>query len=172
MMGQSLCEGAESLPVVTAKDAGWGNYSFARGVRTWKADDNAATPEKRPDEQFTFIPLKATMEGGLGETIANGMADTLKAQLVMGDDVGRAAKNAAPHFLVAYAGQGGRQIQELSSADLSTDPRTPESRRHGGGYYKTSLDDARRAADTGVIPATATVTCRKQWGYRAETASA
>ncbi|MBX7207702.1 MAG: phosphate ABC transporter substrate-binding protein [Verrucomicrobiaceae bacterium] len=51
----------------------------------------------------------------------------------------------AAKFLVACAGQGGRQIQELSSADLSTDQRTPEAKKHGGGYYKTSLDDARRA---------------------------
>jgi hypothetical protein len=148
MMGQSLCEGAESLPVVTTKDTGWGNYSFARGVRTWKYGDNAATPEKRPDEQFAFVPLKATIEGGLGETIANGMADGLKETLIQqGHQQSNRTphQNLPPHFLVAYAGQGGRQIQELSSADLSTDSRTPENRRHGGGYYKTSLDDARRA---------------------------
>ncbi|RBP44641.1 hypothetical protein DES53_104463 [Roseimicrobium gellanilyticum] len=150
MMGQSLCEGAESLPLVTTKDTGWGNYSFARGVRTWKYGDNAATPEKRPDEQFAFVPLKATVEGGLGETIANGMADTLKELLIVESSIhGRGfppiTRNSAPHFLVSYAGQGGRQIQELAKADLSTDPRTPENRQHGGGYYKTSLDDARRA---------------------------
>ena len=36
-------------------------------------------------------------------------------------------------------------IDELSKVDQSTDPRTPNSRQHGGGYYRTSLDDARRA---------------------------
>ncbi|QIF06116.1 phosphate ABC transporter substrate-binding protein [Roseimicrobium sp. ORNL1] len=90
------------------------------------------------------------MNGGLGETIANGMADSLKARLMAGSGSGQPAtpprpKDGPPHFLVAYAGQGGRQIQELSKADLSTDLRTPENRRHGGGYYRTSLDDARRA---------------------------
>ncbi len=136
MMGQSLCDGSESLPVVSAEGSKWGNVMFQRGVRTWLAKDNSATPEKRPDDSFQLVPLRATVNGGLGETVANGMADHLKAASDAQD---------APVYLVACAGQGGRQIQELSSADLSVDERTPESRRHGGGYYKTSLDDARRA---------------------------
>ena len=145
MMGQSLCDGSESLPVVTTADTGWGNLSFTRGVRTWLPKDNSATPEKRPAEQFALVPLRAQTNGGLGETVASGMADHFKAALV-GSDQERAVKEG-PRCLVACAGQGGRQIQELSSADLSTDPRTPEAKRHGGGYYKTSLDDARRAAE-------------------------
>jgi hypothetical protein len=136
MMGQSLCDGSESLPVVSTKDSRWGNLMFERGVRTWLAKDNSGTPEKRADDSFRLVPLRATVNGGLGETVANGMADHLKAASDAKD---------APQYLVAFAGQGGRQIQELSSADLSVDERTPESRRHGGGYYKTSLDDARRA---------------------------
>jgi len=143
MMGQSLCDGSESLPVVTSADTGWGNLSFARGVRTWLPKDNSATPELRPAELFKLEPLRAQTNGGLGETVANGMADHWQA-VRLGNDKARAAKSAS-HFQVACAGQGGRQINELSSADLSTDPRTPESRRHGGGYYRTSLDDARRA---------------------------
>jgi hypothetical protein len=134
MMGQSLGDGSESLPVVSAEGSRWGNVMFQRGVRTWLAKDNSATPEKRADASLRLVPLRATVNGGLGETVANGMADHLSAQL----------KRAA-NYLVACAGQGGRQIQELSSADLSVDGRTPESRRHGGGYYRTSLDDARRA---------------------------
>ncbi|MFM2143645.1 MAG: hypothetical protein RLZZ476_2189 [Verrucomicrobiota bacterium] len=134
MMGQSLCDGSESLPVVSSEGSKWGNVMFERGVRTWLAKDNGATPEKRANDSFQLVPLRATVNGGLGETVANGMADHLAAE----------QKNAA-NYLVACAGQGGRQIQELSSADLSVDERTPESRRHGGGYYKTSLDDARRA---------------------------
>lgn len=136
MMGQSLGDGSESLPVVSEKGSAFGNLMFELGVRTWLAKDNSATPEKRPGESFRLVPLRATVNGGLGETVANGMADHLR---VAGE-----AKDA-PVYLVACAGQGGRQIQELSSADLSVDERTPESRRHGGGYYKTSLDDARRA---------------------------
>ena len=134
MMGQSLCDGSESLPVVSEKGSAWGNVMFQRGVRTWLAKDNSATPEKRGAERFQLVPLRATVNGGLGETVANGMADHLSAQ-----------QKFSANYLVACAGQGGRQIQELSRADLSVDERTPESRRHGGGYYKTSLDDARRA---------------------------
>lgn len=33
----------------------------------------------------------------------------------------------------------------MSIADQSADPRTPQVKQHGGGYYATSLDDARRA---------------------------
>jgi len=138
-MGQSLCEGAESLPIVTPADTGWGNYAFRRGVRTWSYGDHMSDPERRRDEQFALAPLTAAISGGLGETIANGFADHLKATLAP------ARKDGPPHFLVAYAGQGGRQIDELSSTDHATDPRTPEVKKRGGGYYKTSLDDARRA---------------------------
>ncbi|HEX3659732.1 MAG TPA: hypothetical protein VHV55_28350 [Pirellulales bacterium] len=143
LMGQSLCEGAEALPLVTPSDSGWGNFAFKRGVRTWIAGDLDAEPEKREEGQFEFVPLAAAVFGGLGETMANGLADHLKASLMMGDHA--RAKNAAPHFLVAYAGQGGRMIEELSIADESRDPRTPKYKFGKGGFYKTSLDDARRA---------------------------
>jgi len=136
LMGQSLCEGSQSLPIVTSTDSKWGNYSFACGVRTWSIGDYSNQPEARPHEPFVFVPLAAKKDGGLGETIANGLADHLKATL----------PESAP-FLVAYAGQGGRMIDELSEVDQSTDSRTPESRQNGGGYYKTSLDDALRAKE-------------------------
>ncbi|HEY5314447.1 MAG TPA: hypothetical protein VIK18_18080, partial [Pirellulales bacterium] len=71
------------------------------------------------------------------------LADHLKAMLLGGDHA--RAKTAAPHFLVSYAGQGGRMIEELSIADESRDLRTPKNKFGEGGYYKTSLDDARRA---------------------------
>lgn len=145
MMGQSLCEGAESVPVVTPTDSGWGNIMFHRGVRTWAARQHCVEPEKRPDAQFTFAPLTATQSGGLGETIANGMADHLKSRLVASLSGTTQKRTQNPQLLVTYAGQGGRLIDELSSVDQSNDARTPENRRHGGGYYKTSLDDARRA---------------------------
>jgi len=145
MMGQSLCEGAESVPVVTPIDSGWGNIMFHRGVRTWAARQHCMEPEERPDDQFTFAPLTATQYGGLGETIANGMADHLKSRLVASLSGATQKRTQDPQLLVTYAGQGGRLIDELSSVDQSNDARTPENRRHGGGYYKTSLDDARRA---------------------------
>ncbi len=143
MMGQSLCDGSESLPVVSGADTGWGNLMFACGVRTWLPGANAATPEQRAAQDFDWAPLRAMANGALGETAANGLADHFRAALA-GFDKERAAA-VATRFLVACAGQGGRQIQELAPADLSVDERTPESRRHGGGYYRTSLDDARRA---------------------------
>ncbi|MDZ4289762.1 MAG: phosphate ABC transporter substrate-binding protein [Prosthecobacter sp.] len=143
-MGQSLGEGSESLPVVTPTDTGWGNYAFKRGVRTWAQGDHSTDPEGRSKSDFTFVSLTAAANGGLGETIANGVADHLKAAFVRSTTA--PARPAPPHFLVAYAGQGGRTIEELSIADESTDPRTPTVKQGGGGFYKTSLDDARRAA--------------------------
>ena len=143
MMGQSLCDGSESLPLVTPADTRWGNLMFQRGVRTWLPQDHPAVPENRSSESFRLVPLHAQANGGLGETAANGMADHWRAARMNYDRA--PSSSAPPRFLVACAGQGGRQIQELSSADLSTDERTPPSRRHGGGYYRTSLDDARRA---------------------------
>lgn len=144
LMGQSLCDGSESLPIVTPDDTGWGNLRFKRGVRTWIYGDHGADPEKRKDDQFALVPLTASVYGGLGETIANGLADHLKHSM-LGFTREQGREKSPPHFLVAYAGQGGRTIEELAIADISTDPRTPAAKQHGGGYYKTSLDDARRA---------------------------
>lgn len=143
LMGQSLCEGSESLPVVTGQDTGWGNLSFKRGVRTWRQADHGAEPERRAVGDFNFVPLRAVADGGLGETMANGIADHLTAA-ACGFDKTR-TNGMRQQFLVAYAGQGGRTIEELAVADLSTDSRTPTVKQGGGGYYKTSLDDARRA---------------------------
>lgn len=136
LMGQSLAEGAESVPIVTEKSSDPGNLRFQRGVRTWTAQDR--DPAGRPEADFELTPLSATTRGNLGETVANGMADHLRKALAEG--MGK----KTPGFLVAYAGQGGRFIDELSIVDQAADPRTPENRR-GGGYYQTSLDDARRA---------------------------
>jgi len=145
LMGQSLCEGSQSLPIVTSKDPGHGNYAFRRGVRTWILGDHSADPEHRSNDQFAFVPLTAAVYGGLGETIANGLADHLRETLLKPDQA--SVRGEAPHFLVAYAGQGGRTIEELSAADESTDSRTPPVKQNGGGFYKTSLDDARRAKE-------------------------
>lgn len=141
LMGQSLCEGSESLPLVTTTPSLWGNWMFQRGVRTWSHGPWSAKPEGRPADDFALVPLQASVNGGTGETIANGLADHLKATLP-----GAASQpGQAPHYLVAYAGQGGRGIEELSVANQSADPRSPQTKRHIGGFYATSLDDARRA---------------------------
>jgi hypothetical protein len=139
-MGQSLCEGSQSLPLVTPNDTGSGNYAFKRGVRTWISGDHSDKPEERADGDFALVPLTSAQYGGLGETIANGLADHLTAALATDQKT-----ETLPRFLSAYAGQGGRMIDELSNLDQSTDARTPVSRQNGGGYYQTSLDDARRA---------------------------
>ena len=144
LMGQSLGTGAESLPLVSHQDAGFGSYMFRRGVRTWRSDDGGK-PEERSESLFDFTPLMAQKRGGEGETIANGMADHLKAMLVRNSSVtGMSSRVASPHFLVASAAQGGRYIDELSSVDQAADPRAG-ARKSVGGYYRTSLDDARRA---------------------------
>ncbi len=143
LMGQSLCDGSESLPLVTPADSGWENFAFRRGVRTWFYGNHSSEPAARPTSGFDFVPLTAAQRGDLGETIANGLADHMQAA-ARGFDLGR-ERMQSPHFLVAMAGQGGRTIEELSVADESTDPRTPAVKKQGGGYYRTSLDDARRA---------------------------
>lgn len=143
LMGQSLCEGAESLPIVTPRAAVEGTWRFRRGVRTWVYGDHPSSPEQRPASDFELVPLTAQAHGALGETVANGLADHLRVSLLR-------QSHRAPEFLVAYAGQGGRMIDELSAIDQSTEPRTPADRRHGGGYYKTSLDDVRRAREQAI----------------------
>ena len=74
LMGQSLCDGSESLPIITPTDPGWGNYRFKRGVRTWAYGNHGDKPEQRSGEQFAFVPLTVAKNDGLGETIANGLA--------------------------------------------------------------------------------------------------
>ncbi len=72
LMGQSLCDGSESLPVVSTNDTGWGNYAFRRGVRTWLPKDHSGTPEKRPAEQFQFVPLRAQANAAFGSAAPRG----------------------------------------------------------------------------------------------------
>ncbi|MBT6849477.1 MAG: phosphate ABC transporter substrate-binding protein, partial [Planctomycetaceae bacterium] len=105
VMGQSLGDGSESLPLVTPADPGWGNYKFKRGIRTWAYNNLANKPKERLAEQFTFVPLTATRNGGLGETIANGLADHLKSSCLGNHRNNAKQRTIAPHFLVANAGE-------------------------------------------------------------------
>ncbi|MFA6570631.1 MAG: hypothetical protein WCT77_05280, partial [Bacteroidota bacterium] len=137
-MGQSLGEGAQSLPLVTDYNTGFNNFRFSMGTHTWTYNMYPDTPELRADGNFLFVPLTAVQRNGLGETIANGMCDHLTQTL----EKDFAEKN---HFLFSYAGQGGKYIRELNKRhDEAKDPRA-ESRRTKGGYYITSIDDVRRA---------------------------
>lgn len=110
MMGQSLCDGSESLPVVTADETGWGNLAFQRGVRTWLPKDNSATPDLRPAELFKLVPLRAQANGGLGETVANGMADHWQYGRFGSDKAG--AAQATSRFLGLGRSEQGRTQRE------------------------------------------------------------
>ncbi|AWO00349.1 phosphate ABC transporter substrate-binding protein [Chitinophaga alhagiae] len=135
--GQSLGEGSQSLPLVTTAPTGYGNFRFSMGTHTWR-NNYGNNPESRPDSLFTFVPLTAVQLGGIGETIGNGVADHLRAALQ------KAGRNG-PRFLFSYAGQGGRYIRELNKRhDDAKDPRAA-GRQSAGGYYRTAIDDVRRA---------------------------
>jgi hypothetical protein len=138
LMGQSLGSGDDAFPVVTNKDTHWGNFQFSRGVHTWREQDSdyGQSPWLRPKSDFNLVPIiggeRAT---STGETIASGLVDSLKAQLSTKTDA---------HFLFSFAGQGSKRLRDLDKFhDEATDHRS--GRRTPGGYYKTTIDDVRRA---------------------------
>jgi hypothetical protein len=137
-MGQSLGSGEDAFPVVTIADTGDGNFQFARGVHTWRAQAPTfcRTPELRPDAEFALVPLVGGEPAtSTGETIASGLADSLK------NAVGR---QADIHYLVSFAGRGNTRLHDLDKRhDNTTDPRSLEPTP--GGFYRTSIDDVRRA---------------------------
>lgn len=138
-MGQSLGAGDQSLPVVTTSDPGHGNLMFLIGTHTW-SPSFAAKPEDRDAKQFSLVPLHAQQRGGEGETIGNGLCDHLRVAIhnIKSND-------KIPKFLFSFAGQGGRYLRELNKRhDDAKDPRAG-TRQSGGGYYRTSIDDVRRA---------------------------
>ncbi len=137
-MGQSLGSGDQSLPLVTTSNTGFGNLRFKTGTHTWSNNYFPSEPEKRHDSLFTFEPLTAVQRGGEGETIANGMADHLTSQI-------KSTTGKEFRFLFSYAGQGGRYLRELNKRHDDAKDERAGTRRSGGGYYKTSIDDVRRA---------------------------
>ena len=143
IMGQSLGGGWEGLPLVTTATTAWGNLMFSRGVRTWLLGDHVADPQNRGPLTMQFAPmLEIGTSTGLGETIAHGMADHIKTHAT-----GRYGVNpaSAPVFMPAYSGWSSRQIQELTSANEETNVLEPVAYQQGGGYYATSIDNARQA---------------------------
>jgi len=63
-MGQFLEDDSKSLPLVMPADLGWGNYKFKRAIRTWSYTNPVTKPKERFSEQFAFVPLTATRNGG------------------------------------------------------------------------------------------------------------
>lgn len=145
IMGQSLGAGGVGVPLVSSGDTGWGNLMFARGVRTWVSGDHPADPQNRDAATMQLAPLVETVSGSLGETVATGLANHLKSTVV-----GRyaAVMTAGPAFLAAYSGASDRMILEITSADQENNVLQPIGFRLGGGYYATSIDNARRAVAT------------------------
>jgi hypothetical protein len=129
-MGQSLASGDDSYPIISSIDTGGGNLRFECGPHTWM--ENEANPEDRINACFDLVPLTQTGRGGRGETIGNGLADTL-----------RPALDPDTRILFSYAGEGSKRLRELDFHDEATDPRALYPTR--GGYYRTNIDDVKRA---------------------------
>lgn len=137
-MGQSLGSGDDAFPLVTTADTGFGNFQFTRGVHTWREQDTAygQSPQLRPDSDFSLVPIIAGEPAtSTGETIASGLVDTLKASISPAIDT---------RFLFSFSGTGSKRLRDLDKDhDDTTDPRS--GRQTPGGFYKTSIDDVRRA---------------------------
>lgn len=137
-MGQSLGSGDDAFPVVTTADTRLGNFQFARGVHTWREQDTrlGQQPWLRPPRGFRLVPIVAgEAANSTGETIASGLVDSLKLSIDAAIDT---------RFLFSFSGTGSKRLRDLDKDhDHSTDPRS--GRVTPGGFYKTSLDDVRRA---------------------------
>jgi hypothetical protein len=136
LLGQSNAAGTEALPVISMDGDTFGGISFKRGIRTWRANDHPATPEDRNPTDFSFRPLKETMEYGvLGETVSSGML----AQLIQ-SACGAGYTAAKTKVLFSYSAKGGIFLDELDQRDMQL-----QRGGGGGGYFKTFADDLRRA---------------------------
>jgi hypothetical protein len=143
-MGQSLADGEDAFPVVTVAPTRHGNFQFKRGVHTWRIQQPhyCVDPEARPDDDFELVPIVGgEIATVTGETIASGLADSLALSI---------GEQSAPHFLVSYSDTGNKRLRDLDKRhDDTTDPRSVDPTP--GGFYRTSIDDVRRAkaqADT------------------------
>jgi hypothetical protein len=137
-MGQSLASGEDAFPVVTIADTGYGNFQFKRGVHTWRVQQPAycVAPQTRPDGDFELVRIVGgEIATTTGETIASGLVDSLKRSL---------SASAGTRFLFSFAGVGNKRLRDLDKRhDDTTDPRSLDPTP--GGFYKTSIDDVRRA---------------------------
>jgi hypothetical protein len=137
-MGQSLGSGDDAFPVVTVADTVYGNLQFARGVHTWRRQLTmyCEQPELRPMDDFKFTAITGgDTPSRTGETIASGLTDTLRASL---------SKSVNTRFLFSFSGMGSKRLHDLDrDHDATTDPRSLDP--SPGGFYKTSIDDVKRA---------------------------
>jgi hypothetical protein len=137
-MGQSLGSGDDAFPVVTTTDTGFGNFQFRRGVHTWHLDQPAycSAPQTRPASDFELASIiGGEIATSTGETIASGLADSLKYSTGLGDNT---------HYLFSFEGIGNKRLRDLDKLhDDTSDPRSLDPTP--GGFYKTSIDDVRRA---------------------------
>ncbi len=127
--GQSNAAGDDAYPVVSPTPTAYGNLQFARGMFTWTGPH----PELRAASDFAFVGLHSVdLNNGNGELIANGLADQYTA-----------TTGTPASILFSFAGQGSKRLREISIQDEAADPRALN--RTEGGYYRTMVDDVRRA---------------------------
>ncbi|HIP48938.1 MAG TPA: hypothetical protein EYG92_08250 [Lutibacter sp.] len=136
--GQSLGAGSQSLPLVSDSITNPRNLKFKIGTHTWANTYYPDKPELRKDSLFQLTPLSSQRRVVEGETIANGVCDHI---------TNTAKLNKQTKLLFSYAGEGGRYLRELDKQhDDAKDPRA-KGRQSKGGYYKTSIDDIKRAKE-------------------------
>lgn len=103
------------------------------------AANRACILRRAPDASRQSIQLVPIIGGEVatqtGETIASGLVDSLKQSMGVGADTA---------FIFSYAGVGNTRLRDLDKRhDDTTDPRSLDPTP--GGFYKTSIDDVKRA---------------------------
>jgi hypothetical protein len=139
-MGQSLGAGEHSTPVVTQTGSAFGNLSFKIGTHTWTKDYFPGEPERRSNDSFDLVPLRAYERGHEGETIGSGLCDHLSQT---SDSIVKRTRKTK--YLFSYSGEGGRLIRELDKRHNDANDTRAGERLSGGRYYATAIDDVRRA---------------------------
>ncbi len=146
VIGQSLSTAADTSQITDGADP-WGGLSFgggAYGFLTWLYGSNPGTPGARQDDQLDIVDMTGYLSAfAEGESIARGVVAGVKARVssvfAPGDQ-----SETRPAILMSNACEGNRHLTEIGPEDSSTDVENGGS-RGPGGYYKTHIDDLRRA---------------------------